>query len=63
MPYIETLRNLITPFGKAFNPLVNSTGGAITESGGYRIHTFTTVGSSTFAAGGPGTVEDRKAHV
>jgi hypothetical protein len=33
------------------------TGGTITISGGYRIHTFSTVGQSTFSVGKPITVE------
>jgi hypothetical protein len=57
MPYIETLRNMLTPFGGIGSQLAGSTGGTITTSGGYRIHTFTTVGSSTFTPSGSGTVE------
>ena len=56
MPYIETLRNMLTPFGGIIS-LAGSTGGVITTAGGYRIHTFTTAGSSTFTASAPGTVE------
>ena len=46
MPYIETIRNMFTPFGGIFG-LSSSTGGVITNAGGYRIHTFPTVGSAT----------------
>ena len=48
MPIITTIRGNLRPFGKRFNPIVNSTGGTITEAGGYRIHSFTTTGNSTF---------------
>ena len=57
MPIITTIRGNLRPFGKRFNPLSNSTGGTITTAGGYRIHTFTTVGTSTFTATGSGPVE------
>ena len=42
-------------YGKANISMSNSTGGTITTSGGYRIHTFTS--SGTFTAGDSGTVE------
>ncbi len=57
MPYIETIRNMFTPFSGNVIPLAASTGGTITTAGGFRIHTFSTVGSFTFGASGPGTVE------
>ena len=57
MPTITTIRGNISPFGKRFNPLLNSTGGTITIAGGYRIHTFTTVGTSTFTPGASTSVE------
>ena len=57
MPYIETIRNMFTPFGGLARIGANSTGGTITTAGGYRIHTFTTVGTSTFTADNAGQVE------
>lgn len=57
MPYITTIRNILTPLGKAKGIGLGSTGGVITTSGGYRIHTFTTAGSATFYADNPGVVE------
>ena len=56
MPYIETVRNLLTPFSGSFN-LGSSIGGTITTAGGYRIHTFSTVGNATFTPSGRGSVE------
>ena len=56
MPYIETIRNMFTPFGGVIS-LAASLGGAITTAGGYRIHTFTTVGNSTFTASASGSVQ------
>jgi hypothetical protein len=59
MPFISSVRGSYGPqgrFGRALG-LSLSTGGTITTAGGYRIHTFTTVGSSTFEIGGSGTVE------
>ena len=56
MPIITTIRGNVSPFGKRFNRIGSSTGGTITTSGGYRIHTFTTIGSSTFTAADTGTV-------
>ncbi len=58
-----TLRSLSTSgisnaLKKSNNPsLANSTGGVITTAGGYRIHTFSSVGTFTFTASGPGLVE------
>lgn len=57
MPIITTIRGNVSPFGKRNIPLLNSTGGTITNSGGYRIHTFTTVGNSNFISSDAGTVE------
>ena len=54
MPIITTIRGNLRPFGMGG---FSATGGTITTSGGYRIHTFTTVGSSTFTPIGTGTVE------
>lgn len=56
MPYIETLRNMLTPFGGVIS-LASSTGGTITTAGGFRIHTFTDTGNSTFTAGASGSVQ------
>lgn len=42
-------------FGAGGGRIQESTGGSITTSGGYRIHTFTSSGS--FYAEGSGTVE------
>jgi hypothetical protein len=61
MPYIETIRNMFTPFGGLSKVGIDSTGGTITTAGGYRIHTFTTGSQSgntfTFAADKAGIVE------
>ena len=38
-------------YSPLFSPCINSTGGTITNSGGYRIHTFTS-GTSTFTPSG-----------
>ena len=50
MPFISTVRSTFgaqRPLGRIRIPRT-STGGSITTAGGYRIHTFTTVGNSTF---------------
>jgi hypothetical protein len=57
MPIITTIRGNLRPFGKRFIPLLNSTGGTITTVGGYRIHTFTTVGNFNFTSSDSGTVD------
>jgi hypothetical protein len=57
MPYIETLGNLLTPFGGVVSPMAGSTGGSITIVDGYRIHQFTTVGASTFTPSASSPVE------
>ena len=60
MPFISSVRG---SFGaqsrlRGFIPrLSNSTGGTITTSGAYRIHSFTTLGNSTLDLQGAGTVE------
>ena len=53
MPIITTIRGNLRPFGKRHIPSLGlgSTGGTITTSGGYRIHTF----SSGIQAGTTGT--------
>ena len=38
-------------------PKVWATGGTVTTSGGYRIHTFTTVGTATLTVESGGSVE------
>jgi len=60
MPFISSVRGSFGPqgrFGRARGIGAGSTGGTITTVGGYRIHSFTTVGASTFTADGSGTVE------
>lgn len=60
MPFISSVRGSYGAqgrFGRAGSPLLTSTGGTITTAGGYRIHTFTTVGSSTFTASGTGNIQ------
>ena len=59
MPFIASVRSSFGPQGR-FRPTAkqsDSTGGTITTAGGYRIHTFTSVGSSTFTAGATGNYE------
>jgi hypothetical protein len=59
MPFISSVRGSYGPqgrFGRAIG-LDASTGGTITTAGGYRIHTFTSTGTTSFVASGPGTVE------
>lgn len=60
MPFVSSVRGsygsqsrLLRETGR----LTNATGGVITSAGGYRIHTFTAVGTSTFVADAQGTVE------
>ena len=60
MPFISSIRGNFGPQGRSGRrggPLGASTGGTITNAGGYRIHAFYTVGTSTFTASGAGTVE------
>ena len=63
MPIITTIRGNLRPFGKRHIPLIGlgSTGGTITTSGGYRIHTFSTGNqsgtTSTFFADAAGLVD------
>ncbi len=57
MPIITTPRGNLRPFGKRFNALSASTGGTITESGGYRIHTFSTPGTFTLGLLGSANLE------
>ena len=49
MPFVSSVRGNFTASGKRPSfPATGSTGGTITTAGGYRIHTFTTTGASTF---------------
>ena len=59
MPIITTIRGNLRPFGKRYikPPGLDSTGGTITTAGGYRIHTFSAVGTSTFIPDFGGAVE------
>jgi hypothetical protein len=60
MPFISSVRGSHGAQSRlrGFIPRrANSTGGTITTSGAYRIHTFTTVGNSTLGLIGTGTVE------
>jgi hypothetical protein len=60
MPFISSVRGSYGAqgrFGRARSVGLGSTGGTITTAGGYRIHTFTTVGSSTFTPDATGNVE------
>ena len=43
--------------GDALKTVINGTGGTVADFGGYRIHTFTSVGSVNFFAGNPGRIE------
>ena len=60
MPYIETIRNMLTPLGGVTSIFAGSTGGTITTTGGYRYHTFatgsTSSGTYTFIPSGSGTI-------
>ena len=61
MPFISSVRGNFGPQGRGgrslVNPLNTSTGGTITTSGDWRIHTFTGAGTYTFTASGAGDVE------
>lgn len=61
MPFINSVRGNFGAQGKLRNkmgkPGLGSTGGSISVSGGYRIHTFTTIGANTFIPDEAGTVE------
>jgi hypothetical protein len=61
MPFINSVRGSFGAQSKLKNrlgrPTILSTGGIVTTAGGYRIHTFTTAGASTFFADQAGTVE------
>ena len=53
MPFVSSVRGNYSGVGKRKTmPAESSTGGTITTAGGYRIHTFTTTGASTFTFGG-----------
>ena len=60
MPFISSVRGSYGSqgrFGRILASLATSTGGTITTAGGFRYHTFTTVGSSTFTPSGSGNIE------
>ena len=59
MPIVSTVRGSYGSQGRFNNRKIGlgSTGGTITLSGGYRIHTFTGTGESTFTPDARGTVE------
>jgi len=60
MPFVSSVRGSFGAQSRLRGnvlTLSTSTGGTITTVGGYRIHSFTTTGNSTFTASGPGTVE------
>jgi len=60
MPFIASARGSFGPqgrFGRKASLGLGTSGGTITTAGGYRIHTFTTVGNSTFTPSGSGEVE------
>ena len=60
MPFINSVRGTLGPQGRLIhktNRELTSTGGIITTAGTYRIHTFSTVGNSTFTPGVNGVVE------
>lgn len=51
MPFISSIRSVYGPigrFGRIFGSKDAITGGTISSAGGYRIHTFTDVGTSQF---------------
>lgn len=61
MPFVSSVRGSYGAQGKRKVQTgrigAGATGGTITTAGGYRIHTFTAVGTSTFIADGSGDVE------
>jgi hypothetical protein len=57
VPIITTIRGNTSPFGKRSRLFDQSTGGTIQEIGGYRIHTFTSLGNSTFTPTSSGSVQ------
>jgi len=60
MPFVSSVRGSYGSQGRRpreTGRLANATGGTITSAGGYRIHTFTAVGTSTFVADVAGNVE------
>jgi len=62
MPFISSVRGSFGPQGRVrrnFSSamLNNVTGGSITTAGGYRIHTFSTVGSFTFSTAAFGALD------
>jgi hypothetical protein len=61
MPFINSVRGSFGPQGRLKNRIgrlgYDTTGGTISESGGYRIHTFTASGASTFRPDSTGSIE------
>jgi hypothetical protein len=60
MPFISSVRGSYGSQGRRKTQtgrISEATGGTITVSGGYRIHTFTAPGLSTFTPDGAGTIE------
>ena len=57
MPIITTIRGNLRPFGKRATFLRDSTGGTISTAGAYRVHTFSSIGTTNFNAGASGSVE------
>ena len=61
MPFVSSVRGSYGSQGRRKTQSgrlgTGSTGGTITTAGGYRIHTFTAVGTSTFTADDSGNVE------
>ena len=60
MPFINSVRGSFGPQGKSRHALgrlaASTTGGSVTQAGGYQIHTFTS-GTQTFFPIGLGNVE------
>ena len=59
MPIVSTLRGSFGPQGRFGKGKLGTgtTGGTITTAGGFRIHTFTGTGNSTFTPDSAGAVE------
>jgi len=60
MPFISSVRGSFGPQGRQkgkVGRLLAATGGIVTTAGGYRIHTFTSVGTQVFEADGNGQVD------
>jgi hypothetical protein len=57
MPIITTIRGNLRPIGKKRGLGLGTTGGTVTIANGYRIHKFTTIGTSTFTPDTSGLIE------